>query len=253
MKISIIISSPKGKSSFTLRMAKILSKELGDVFPNVIDLFEKNILFCSGCMSCVSTGHCFINDDLNNVVSELGLSDMLIFATPVYIFNVNPKMKNFMDRTIIWAYKNSILRGKITAAVCTADGYGAKNCINILKKYFTFAGFLFSGSLYCYIYEFKTYKEKNSRFNKDIKKIKSNYDQIINGSYKLSLTDYIYFNIKKQMLILGQKRYPKEHQFWKENGLFKKDFYDIGIKLKKNILFRILGKIISIFSFDKHK
>ena len=64
-----------------------------------ISLYNKIINFCKGCLTCQSTGKCFIKDDANNIVEEMLHADVLVFATPIYFYEMCGQMKTLLDRT----------------------------------------------------------------------------------------------------------------------------------------------------------
>lgn len=48
-----------------------------------ITLRDKVIAQCDGCMGCVQTGECIIQDDMQEVFQQLREADGIIWATPV--------------------------------------------------------------------------------------------------------------------------------------------------------------------------
>jgi hypothetical protein len=63
-------------------------------------LCEKNYKGCTGCFSCwfKTPGKCVFDDDMAEMLEKFKASDMVVFATPLYVDNVSGLMKNFMDR-----------------------------------------------------------------------------------------------------------------------------------------------------------
>ena len=104
MKITVFNGSPRGKRSITnmivnefIEGAKKASAEVENIF-----LVDKKIECCRGCFTCwVKTpGKCVINDDMEKLISKFVSSNIVVFATPLYVDNVSGIMKNFMDRLI---------------------------------------------------------------------------------------------------------------------------------------------------------
>jgi len=67
-----------------------------------IFLAKKKIGHCLGCFSCwiKTPGECVIKDDMKELLQKEIASDIIIFATPLYVDNVSGIMKDFMDRSI---------------------------------------------------------------------------------------------------------------------------------------------------------
>lgn len=64
-----------------------------------ISLRDKNIGFCNGCLACQSTQKCVIQDDANMIIEKMRDADVLVFATPIYFYEMCGQMKTLLDRT----------------------------------------------------------------------------------------------------------------------------------------------------------
>lgn len=62
-------------------------------------LSELTIHFCRGCLACQKAGRCIISDDMNGVVEKMRQADVLVFATPVYFYDMCGQMKTLLDRS----------------------------------------------------------------------------------------------------------------------------------------------------------
>ncbi len=63
-----------------------------------IDLVGKNIGFCKGCLACQKTQKCVINDDAVLIAEQIKNADVLVFATPIYYYEMCGQMKTLLDR-----------------------------------------------------------------------------------------------------------------------------------------------------------
>ena len=104
MKITAFNGSPKGKRSNTNVMVETFlagAEETGAEVEN-IQLAEKKIEHCIGCFTCwVKTpGKCYHDDDQAELIEKFLESDIVVYATPLYVDNVTGIMKDFMDRII---------------------------------------------------------------------------------------------------------------------------------------------------------
>lgn len=63
-----------------------------------ITLKDKDIKFCKGCLACQKIGHCVINDDANEITEKMKEADVIIWATPVYYYEMSGQMKTMIDR-----------------------------------------------------------------------------------------------------------------------------------------------------------
>lgn len=66
-----------------------------------IDLIDKRIQFCKGCLLCQEkkTGHCIMDDDADIIVNKMKEAQVIVFATPIYFYEMSGQMKTLLDRT----------------------------------------------------------------------------------------------------------------------------------------------------------
>ena len=106
----------------------------------LISLSNKKMDFCLGCQSCQKElpKHCVLDDYITNTVYEEVLKeDNIVFASPMYISNINGILKNLLDRFNTF-YNNKLLKGKKIYLIMT--GFATKEDneteINAIKDYF---------------------------------------------------------------------------------------------------------------------
>ncbi len=63
-----------------------------------ISLKDKNIQFCKGCLVCQDTQKCVINDDAVKIAEKMKDVDVVVWATPVYYYDMSGQMKTLIDR-----------------------------------------------------------------------------------------------------------------------------------------------------------
>ena len=63
-----------------------------------VSLVGKGIGFCRGCLACQKTGSCVIRDDMDDLVGKMREADAIVFATPIYYYEMSGQMKVFLDR-----------------------------------------------------------------------------------------------------------------------------------------------------------
>ena len=64
----------------------------------LISLKNKTIAFCKGCLACQQTGHCVIKDDANAITDKMLEADVVVWATPIYYYEMSGQMKTMIDR-----------------------------------------------------------------------------------------------------------------------------------------------------------
>lgn len=123
-KVLILSTSPrKGSNSDALaeEFAKG-AKESGHEVEK-ISLIDKNIQFCRGCLVCQKTMRCVIHDDADMIVHEKMLhADVLVFATPIYYYEMCGQMKTLLDRANPLYPSNYAFRDVYFIASAAEDG-----------------------------------------------------------------------------------------------------------------------------------
>ena len=104
MKIVAINSSPTGNKGHTAMILNPFLKGLKDAGADVNIYLTKDLKInpCCGQFICsIKNIDCFQKDDMSEIHPLLLEADLWVFATPLFISNVNGPMKTFMDRMLI--------------------------------------------------------------------------------------------------------------------------------------------------------
>lgn len=99
-KILLIAASPrKGGNSETLADEFAQgAREAGHQVEKIC-LADKNIGFCKGCLACQKTQRCVIHDDADEIVQKMRTAEVLVFATPIYFYEMCGQLKTLLDRS----------------------------------------------------------------------------------------------------------------------------------------------------------
>ena len=100
MKKVLIISTSLRSVSNSHALAEAFARGAheGGNDVEIVTLHHKKIKYCIGCLSCVKTGKCVIADDAPAIISKMHDSDILVFATPIYYYEMCGQMKTLLDR-----------------------------------------------------------------------------------------------------------------------------------------------------------
>lgn len=96
----LIISTSLRKNSNSNALADAFmdgAKEAGNKVEK-ISLAGKTINFCKGCLTCQKTQQCVIKDDAAAIAERMLHADVLVFATPIYYYEMSGQMKTLLDR-----------------------------------------------------------------------------------------------------------------------------------------------------------
>ena len=95
--------SPRAQNGITDRLLQnfLAGANEGGAETETIYLAKKKIKYCSGCFSCwlVHPGRCIHkDDDMPELMQKMKRSDILVYASPVYVDGITALMKTFMER-----------------------------------------------------------------------------------------------------------------------------------------------------------
>jgi len=147
MKVTAILGSPnKNGATSTMARAFIHSAKASGAETKIHFLNRMNYQGCQGCHACKDQKEsCVLKDDVTPVLTDMQTSDVMVFATPVYYWDVSGQFKCFFDRT--WSlvkpdYKTNpdpvrIEKGK-KALLITSQGDAEDKNLEVIKKYTTF-------------------------------------------------------------------------------------------------------------------
>lgn len=100
MRILVINASPR-EGGNTQQLAEAFSRGAEEVGNEILflNLRGKKIAGCLGCRYCYAhEGKCVQRDDMQQILKTLDLVDMVVFASPIYWFDMNAQMKAVIDR-----------------------------------------------------------------------------------------------------------------------------------------------------------
>ena len=98
-KVLIISTSLRGGSNSEI-LAKECEKGAKDAGHDVeyISLKGKEIKYCIGCLTCQSKGSCVLKDDVFEIMEKVKNADVIVYATPIYYYEMSGQMKTLLDR-----------------------------------------------------------------------------------------------------------------------------------------------------------
>ena len=97
--VLVISTSPrKNGNSDALADAFIRGAQQAGNQVEKINLYDKTIGFCKGCLTCQSTQRCIIDDDASAIAQRMLTADVIVFATPIYYYGMCGQMKTLLDR-----------------------------------------------------------------------------------------------------------------------------------------------------------
>ena len=156
MKRVLIISTSMREKGNSAQLANEFQKGAQEAGHEVqyISLKGKKLQFCLGCLSCQKNGQCVIVDDMKPIIESMKMAEVLVFATPIYYYEMSGSMKVFLDRSNPLYVQNYAFRD-VYLLVTAADEnrYAVKRCQSGLEGWIecfpeaTFKGTVFAGGV----------------------------------------------------------------------------------------------------------
>jgi len=98
-KVLIVSSSLRAGSNSEIlaEEARRGAEEAGNDV-EMISLKDRDLHFCRGCLACQKTMRCVIRDDMDQMIEKVRTAQVLLFATPIYYYELSGQLKTFLDR-----------------------------------------------------------------------------------------------------------------------------------------------------------
>jgi len=112
-------------------------QSLGDIEYEIVALSDYRIETCRGCKACLDKGEelCPLKDDRDLLIEKMMASDGVVFASPIYSFQVSAIMKIFLDR-IGFVFHRPRFFGKTFTNIVVQGIFGGPKVV----KYLDFVG-----------------------------------------------------------------------------------------------------------------
>ena len=146
MKILAINSSFRGDNGYTSFLIEKLfegAREAGAICES-ITLAKLKINHCIDCQVCQTESHflkCVHQDDVEMVFNKMRDADLIIFATPVYVFNISSLLKTLLERYYSTCSigdfkftKSGLIFHDVDEAMCSKPFVVLITCDNMLNE-----------------------------------------------------------------------------------------------------------------------
>ena len=136
MKILGVSCSPRKKGNTTILLEEVLkgaAEHGADI--ELFSVSGKDIRGCDGCYSCIATGECHIQDDMQPLYEKLIAADGIVFGSPIHFYGMTAQAKTIMDRSFALSKPGKNLTNKVGGVIVVAGSIGL---IDALKDFYFF-------------------------------------------------------------------------------------------------------------------
>ena len=144
MNILTIMGSPRRRGNTATRYCWLLKSSPAHSTPsNGWDVVRQEIRGCLGCDACQKDADhpgCVQKDDLNGLLQKIIAADLVVYASPVYVWDFPAQMKAVLDRhycLVKWMSQaeKSLIENKKTMLLTTCGGDAEDNS-DIIRQVF---------------------------------------------------------------------------------------------------------------------
>ena len=152
----LIISTSLRKNGNSDILAQSFAKGAAEAGNEVeiVSLADKKIAFCRGCFACQKTGSCVIKDDAVEITEKISEAGVVVWATPIYYYEMTGQMKTMIDRANALFVKDYQFRDVyMLSAAAEEDESACERAVHGLKGWIAcfpksrFAGSVFAGGV----------------------------------------------------------------------------------------------------------
>ncbi len=151
-KVLVVTTSLRAKSNSDIFAERMIAgaKDAGHDVEH-ISLKGKTIKFCIGCLTCQKTQKCVLKDDAAEIAEKAKNADTLVFATPIYYYEMCGQMKTLLDRlNPIYPSDYRFRKVYMLSTAAEDEEYVPEKAVSGLKGWIDcFEKAEFAGSLFC--------------------------------------------------------------------------------------------------------
>ncbi|UNC92165.1 flavodoxin family protein [Candidatus Contubernalis alkaliaceticus] len=224
--VAVIGSQSKNATYNAVQKMESNLMQYVDIEFEYIFLSEFHLEFCQGCKLCFEKGeqYCPLKDDRDKLLEKLDNSDGVIFATPVYGFQVTARMKNFIDRSS-YIFHRPCFFSKTYIAVVTQGVFGGRGVLKYLEFVGKRLGFeVIKGSCVRTSEPITDYQQKWIE-----KEMKKSAERFYKGLIQSKLSTPSFFSLILFRLIRTCLQFEdscsRDFSYYNEKGWFHSDYY----------------------------
>jgi multimeric flavodoxin WrbA len=249
---AVVGAHRKGNTYNYVKKLEESMKTIGDFNFDYLNLWEKQFETCRGCHLCLLRGieKCPIKDEIIDIKEKMKQADSLILASPVYVMNVTPLMKNFIDRLSSVCHRPEFIKQN-GLVLTTVGAYGSKKVLNYMENVLNVWGIQDVTKVDIQTPPVQNLPEKLQKNNKkQIENKSAIYAKklIKKNGLKPSFSSLMQFHVQRMIFSqkTSKKDMPEDYNFYsKLEG--KKYYSDIKINFLKTIAAKSIAKIMGLF------
>ena len=221
-------------------------QSLGEIEYEIVALSDCRIETCRGCKLCTDKGEefCPFKDDRDVLIEKIAASDGVIFASPIYSFQVSAFMKIFLDR-LGFIFHRPRFFGKAFTNIVVQGIYGGSKIV----KYLDFVGgnLGFSTVKGKVVISLEPMTDKQQKKNDRViaRQSRKFYERLMKPAPSAPmLFKLMIFRMSRTSLKLILDDSYRDYTYYRDKGWFDSDyFYPVRLGLPKRVAGRLIDSI----------
>lgn len=250
MNVLLLNSSYRKDGNTALALASLRGGLVGrGIQVDEIDLAHRDIQPCRGCRLCFDRGEgsCPLRDDLPQIRDAIESHDATVFASPIYVEDVNGVMKNFIDRMAYNCHRPRFFsRGAF--ALTTSGAGSSSHGLKTMERAALTWGFALAGRA-----RFKTgarmsMGEFEGAYQERIARAVLEIERAASRAARPSFTALMAFAIQKDFYLRREDKSSVDYRYWSGRGWLDagRAFYaEGGFGAPKAWAAKFLGRLVS--------
>jgi multimeric flavodoxin WrbA len=202
-------------------------QSLGDVEYEIVALSEYRIETCRGCKACIDKGEefCPLKDDRDVLIEKMMASDGVVFASPIYSFQVSAIMKIFLDR-LGFVFHRPRFFGKTFTNIVVQGIYGGPKTVKYLD--FIGSGLGFEAVKGCVIISLEPMTDKQQNKNdRVLSRHSRHFHKRLMKAIPSTPTMFklMIFRMSRTSMKLMLDDSYRDYVYYKDKGWFESDYF----------------------------
>jgi multimeric flavodoxin WrbA len=222
-------------------------RSLGDVETEIVRLSDYRIETCRGCKACTDKGEefCPFKDDRDVLIEKIAASDGVIFASPIYSFQVSAFMKIFLDR-LGFIFHRPRFFGKTFTDIVVQGIYGGPKIVKYLDFVGSFLGFnTVKGSV---IISLEPMTDKQQKKNDRVlaRHSRKFYERLMKPAPSTpTLFKVMIFRMSRTSLKLILDDSYRDYTYYRDKGWFESDYF---YPVRLGVIKKAAGRLFDSFA-----
>jgi len=221
-------------------------QSLGDVECEIVVLSDYRLGTCKGCQECFAKGEefCPFKDDRDVLIEKIAGSDGVIFASPIYSFQVSAFMKIFLDR-LGFIFHRPRFFGKTFTDIVVQGIYGGPKIVKYLDFIGSNLGFNMVKGRVVNSLEPMTDKQQKKNDRVLARHSRKFYERLMKPAPSTpTLIKLMIFRMSRTSLKLMLDDSYRDYTYYRDKGWFESDyFYPVRLGLPKGVAGRLIDSI----------